>query len=104
MSTFTSWLKGQAVDVAKDFLTDKFRGDDGGGQQSGQGGLMSGTVKLPGMYGISPKEPKGAARTEMARVVDPMSAMAFWRSAFRSALMSSRASTRQRLRAKGRTV
>ena len=69
--TFTNWLKGQAVDAAKD---------------------------------ISPDPLDRAARTEMARVVDPMSAMAFYSSAFRAAVRQARGTTRQRLRAKGRVV
>ena len=40
----------------------------------------------------------------MARVVDPMSAMAFYSSAFRAAVRQARGTTRQRLRAKGRVV
>ena len=103
MSTFTNWLKGQAVDAAKDFAMDLFNGDDDGGGGN-QGGLMSGTVRLPGAYSISPDPLDRAARTEMARVVDPMSAMAFYSSAFRAAVRQARGTTRQRLRAKGRVV
>ena len=53
---------------------------------------------------ISPDPLDRAARTEMARVVDPMSAMAFYSSAFRAAVRQARGTTRQRLRAKGRVV
>jgi hypothetical protein len=102
--TFTNWLKGQAVDAAKDFAMDLFRGDDDDGGGGSQGGLMSGTVRLPGAYSISPDPLDRAARTEMARVVDPMSAMAFYSSAFRAAVRQARGTTRQRLRAKGRVV
>ena len=104
MSTFTNWLKGQAVDAAKDFAMDLFKGDDDGGGGGSQGGLMSGTVRLPGAYSISPDPLDRAAGTEMARVVDPMSAMAFYSSAFRAAVRQARGTTRQRLRAKGRVV
>ena len=101
--TFTNWLKGQAVDAAKYFAMYLFNGDDDGGGGN-QGGLMSGTVRLPGAYSISPDPLDRAARTEMARVVDPMSAMAFYSSAFRAAVRQARGTTRQRLRAKGRVV
>ena len=102
--TFGNWLKGQAIDAAKDFAMDLFRGDDDGGGGGSQGRLMSGTVRLPGAYSISPDPLDRAARTEMARVVDPMSAMAFYSSAFRAAVRQARGTTRQRLRAKGRVV
>ena len=89
MSTFTSWLTGQAADVARDYLTEKFKGkDDGGGQSSGQGLMTS--VELPGRFSVARELPEGAAKTEAAPVISALAARNFWSQLFKRSVQEAK--------------
>ena len=104
MSTFTSWVTGQVADVARNYLTDKFKNKDKGDSgASSRSGLMT-SVELPGRFSVSRELPEAAGRTEMAPVVSAASVRNFWSNLFKRSVSEARITARQRLRSRGRGV